>query len=207
MERRSRMHDVTLLCHCGKEILRYLDDAARLRIEVFRDYPYLYDGSPEYEREYLQQYSHCAESVFVCAIAADRIVGVSTALPLTAADESFQAPFRDAGMAIEEIFYLGESVLLPEYRGQGIGHAFFDHREAQARKLGCKMTTFCSVIRPAAHPLQPAAYRDNESFWQKRGYARNGLSTHLSWQECGDDEETMHELEFWCRAHPGASGV
>lgn len=203
MERRSLMHDVTLLCLCGEEILAYLDDAARLRIEVFRDYPYLYDGSPDHEREYLQHYSDCAQSLFVCAIVGGNIVGISTALPLAAADASFQDPFRHAGMNVEEIFYLGESVLLPEYRGRGIGHAFFDHREAQARKLDCKVTTFCSVIRPSTHPMQPPDYRSNDVFWQKRGYMRNGLSTHLSWKECGNAEETMHELEFWSRELPG----
>jgi hypothetical protein len=29
----------------GAEVAPYLDDLARMRIEVFREYPYLYDGS------------------------------------------------------------------------------------------------------------------------------------------------------------------
>ena len=34
----------------GDAILSWLDALARLRIQVFRDWPYLYDGTEEYER-------------------------------------------------------------------------------------------------------------------------------------------------------------
>lgn len=35
----------------GDTLTSALDDVARLRISVFRDWPYLYDGDLEYERE------------------------------------------------------------------------------------------------------------------------------------------------------------
>ena len=41
----------------GPDLNNYIDNIARLRIEVFRDFPYLYDGTMEYERNYLQTYS------------------------------------------------------------------------------------------------------------------------------------------------------
>ena len=34
----------------GADARPFLDDVARLRIAVFRDFPYLYDGDPDYER-------------------------------------------------------------------------------------------------------------------------------------------------------------
>ena len=37
----------------GEEMKAVLPDLARLRIIVFRDWPYLYDGTLEYEQEYL----------------------------------------------------------------------------------------------------------------------------------------------------------
>ena len=37
----------------GADVRTVLDDVARLRISVFRDFPYLYDGSLDYERDYL----------------------------------------------------------------------------------------------------------------------------------------------------------
>ncbi len=34
------------------QILDHLEDLTRLRIDVFREWPYLYEGSEEYERGY-----------------------------------------------------------------------------------------------------------------------------------------------------------
>ena len=36
----------------GREIKNYLDDIASLRINVFKEFPYLYDGCINYERKY-----------------------------------------------------------------------------------------------------------------------------------------------------------
>jgi hypothetical protein len=47
-----------------------------------------------------------------------------------------KAPFIAAGGNVDHIFYFGESVLLPQFRGMGIGHHFFDEREAAARAAG-----------------------------------------------------------------------
>ena len=38
-------------------ILAAVPDLARLRIGVFREFPYLYDGSLDYERDYLADYA------------------------------------------------------------------------------------------------------------------------------------------------------
>jgi hypothetical protein len=38
----------------GRDVLAHLPDIARLRIEVFREYPYLYDGDRAYEERYLR---------------------------------------------------------------------------------------------------------------------------------------------------------
>ena len=40
----------------GNAVGEVLDDLARLRIAVFRDWPYLYDGDVAYERDYLTAY-------------------------------------------------------------------------------------------------------------------------------------------------------
>ena len=56
----------------GPAIRPYLDAVARLRIAVFRDFPYLYDGSLDYETDYLAAYSACAESLFVLRLRGER---------------------------------------------------------------------------------------------------------------------------------------
>lgn len=120
---------------CGAAIAPQLDAVARLRIAVFAQWPYLYAGDVGYERDYLRVYADSPRSMLVLARAGERIVGASTGLPMEDEATAFRAPFEAAGIDPATVFYCGESVLLPEHRGQGIGHAFFDAREAHARRL------------------------------------------------------------------------
>lgn len=177
-----------------------LDDLARLRIAVFRDYPYLYDGDLAYERRYLGSYAESAGGVVVAAFDGDRMVGAATGLPLADEPAHVAAPFVAAGIDPAEVFYLGESVLLPTYRGRGLGHAFFDGREARARALGLKTCAFCAVVRPADHARRPADWRPLDPFWTARGYAcRPDMETAFSWRDLGEAEETAKPMRFWLR--------
>lgn len=177
-----------------------LDDVARLRIAVFRDWPYLYEGSLDYERDYLQSY-HGTGAVVVGAFDGARLVGAATGTPLEDHAEDFAAPFAATGLELSDVFYCAESVLLPEYRGQGLGHAFFDAREDHARALGRGWSAFCSVIRPADHPARPAGYRPLDAFWTKRGYApMPGVVARFRWTDVGEAGQTEKPLQFWGRA-------
>lgn len=185
----------------GEAIGSVLDDLAALRIVVFRDWPYLYDGSLAYEQQYLATFAAAPGAVCIIARDRDRIVGASTGLPLEQADEEFRTPWRTAGYDISKVFYCGESVLLASHRGGGAGHAFFDGREAHARALGGFQTsTFCRVVRPHDHPMRPKDYRPLDAFWSKRGYAPvAGLVAHYAWKDIGEAQETTKTLQFWKR--------
>ena len=185
----------------GPEITPWLDDVARLRLAVFRDWPYLYEGDMGFERDYLAAYTQSAGSVFVLAFDGGQVIGASTGLPLADETPAFQQPFLDAALPVNAVFYFGESVLLPEYRGRGLGHAFFDHREAHARAVGgFRYAAFCAVDRALDDPRRPEAHRGNEVFWRKRGYQRQpDMTMRLPWEETGQGD-VMHSLTFWTRA-------
>jgi GNAT superfamily N-acetyltransferase len=195
-----------ILSCSGADVGPWLDDVARLRIAVFRDWPYLYDGNAGYERDYLAAYARSPDSVFVLALDGDLVVGASTGLPLADDAPAFAEPFRSAGLPVEQVFYFGESVLLPGHRGLGVGHAFFDRREAHARALGrFRWTAFCAVDREADDPRRPPEYRPNDAFWHKRGYGRQpGMTMRLPWNEQGRGE-TDHALTFWLHDWSGAA--
>ncbi len=184
----------------GTALLPFLDDVARLRMAVFRDWPYLYDGDPDYERDYLAAYAKSPRSVFVLAFDGGRVVGVSTGIPLAEDAPAFQQPFRERGLDIAQVFYFGESVLLHDYRGRGLGHAFFDHREDHARGLGgFALTAFAAIDRDVDDPRRPSGHRGNEVFWGKRGYLRqSGMTMRLDWNEL-ERGEVDHALTFWTR--------
>lgn len=189
---------VTIRTLTGPDVLAALDDLAALRIAVFRDWPYLYDGDAAYEAEYLREFAAAPHATLIAAIDGGRIVGAATASPLSAQKPEFQAPFATRGLPVSDIFYFGESVLLPAYRGQRIGHAFFDGREAAARAAGATQASFCAVIRPEDHPARPVDYRPLDAFWHSRGYAPlDGFVTDFSWKDVGDSDETAHPMQYW----------
>ncbi len=176
-----------------------IEDIARLRIDVFREWPYLYDGSLDYERTYMRKFATAQGAVAVVAFDGDKVVGASTGMPLIEADPDFQAPFADAGMPLERIFYCAESVLRAPYRGQGLYRAFFDGRESHARKLGGFATsTFCAVVRPDDHPLRPPEATSLAPVWRHFGYTpRPDLACRFAWKDVGQESSTEKTLIFW----------
>jgi|YNPMSStandDraft_2_1061718.scaffolds.fasta_scaffold00020_12 GNAT superfamily N-acetyltransferase len=184
----------------GPALLPHLKELARLRIAVFREYPYLYDGDAAYEASYLARYTRDGGAI-VLVRDGEAVVGAATCLPLAVETDAIRSPFEDHGLDPSRFFYFGESVLLPAYRGRGLGHAFFDAREAHAASFpGIAYTCFCAVRRPDDDPLRPADYRPLDGFWRRRGYVPYpNLVCHLAWREIGGTEESLHELSFWIR--------
>jgi len=192
---------IDILPLTGKDRHNALPALARLRIDVFREWPYLYDGSLAYEEKYLAKFAAAGDALVVVARDGDKIVGASTASPLVGHADEFAQPFRDKGHDPARVFYFGESVLLPEYRGQGIGNAFFDAREAHARESGAfDVAAFCAVIRDDDDPRKPDHYRKLDPFWQKRGFEKaDGMVAHLEWSETGGKPDIPHDLQFWIK--------
>ncbi len=192
---------ITVKSLTGAELVAALPDLARLRMVVFRDWPYLYDGTLDYEQEYLSKFAAAKGAVCIAAYDGAQMVGASTASPMAETDAEFIEPFEKAGYDIAKVFYCGESVLLKSHRGHGLGHAFFDGREAHARKLGgFTWSTFCRVIRPDDHPLKPKDYVPLDGFWRKRGYAPvEGLVATYMWKDVDQAHETPKEMQFWMK--------
>lgn len=184
----------------GAALEAALGHVAALRIAVFRDWPYLYDGTLDYERAYLATYRDNPGALLVGAFDGDRLVGASTSTLMEDHAAEFAAPFAARGMALETILYGAESVLLPEYRGIGLGHRFIDLREDHARAMGRSHVAFCSVQRPADHPAKPANARTNDAFWRGRGYEPlPRVVAAFAWKDLGDAAETVKPLQFWMR--------
>ena len=189
----------------GNALAALTADLARLRVEVFRAYPYLYDGDEAYETAYLQTYVRSPRAAVIIARQEGRIVGVSTCLPLVDETANVQAPFRALGLDPGNFFYFGESVLLPQLRGRGAGVAFFREREAHARAVSeCDYAAFCAVQRPENHPARPAAYEPLDRFWTQRGFERRpDLRCTMAWKDIGMEEESEKPMMFWLKSLTG----
>jgi len=185
----------------GDALRPFIDDLVRLRITVFREYPYLYDGSPEYEAGYLDGHVRSAWSLCVLVIDEGRVVGASTGLPLLDESEAFQQPFLAQGWNPERIFYFGESMVLPEYRSADLDLRFFEERERFARGLGrFDWAAFCALRRPPEDAARPASYRSPDAFWLQRGFTpQPSLQTEYRWCDIGAQRETAKAMMFWLK--------
>ena len=86
----------------GAALVSALPEVARLRIAVFRAYPYLYDGDYDYEAEYLKLYANTPGAIVVAArdgANGNRLAGAATG-PETIDDSIAQA--KAAAMAALE---------------------------------------------------------------------------------------------------------
>ena len=89
--------------HLGAAIRPYVRDVAALRLEGFRAFPYLYEGTLAYEESYLAAYADAPRSMLIRVLAGGQLAAVATATPLCSSSEIVaEGPecFRRAGTYI-----------------------------------------------------------------------------------------------------------
>jgi GNAT superfamily N-acetyltransferase len=192
--------DLRFATRSGPDLLPLLPALARLRVTVFRDWPYLYEGDEAYERDYLRAYAEKPGAAVVACLAGEEVVGAATCQPMAETHDEVKDAFLGRGLDPRRFCYFGESVLLSAWRGRGAGVRFFTERETHARRLGLPYATFCGVERDPKDPRRPPGYQPLNAFWRKRGYTHYpDLACTLSWREVGAAEETPHRLSFWIK--------
>ena len=190
----------------GAAIARTLADFQRLHVAVFHDWPYLYNGDVN-ETPYIAPYVDKPRAALFLGTDAGKPIGLATCLPLRDESANVQAPFIERGWDVRRFFYFGEGVLLRQYRGRGLGKRLFELRESHARAVStADYAVFCSVRRPADHPLRPPTPHTNDAFWRARGYCPlDGVSCTMTWRDREQPAETPHTLDFWIRSLNGAA--
>lgn len=171
--------EILIRSFIGSSIQPYLNSIARLRLEVFRDFPYLYESTLENEIAVVQAHIRCPDAIAVLVFDGSTVVGVSTGIPAEQKEAEFQKVLADHEIAPARAFYFSESVLLKQYRGRGVGHHFYDLREEHVKNLKTyDSICFFTVPRANNDPERPADYLPLSEFWTKRGYV---LYPHVEW--------------------------
>jgi len=191
----------TELSLTGKDISPYVEALGQLRIEVFAEWPYLYEGDLDYEKNYLQTYVRSSHSFIYLLLDKKRVVGATTAILLKDETDEFKTPFVQKNYDINSIVYFGESLLLSEYRGLGYGKIFMQKRIEFAKTFPqVKTVAFCAVQRDHKDPRHPQGYRPLNSFWTQIGFHPvEGLIAQYTWQDIGDSKPTKKPLKFWLK--------
>ena len=184
----------------GSAVTESLDDIASLRINIFQEFPYLYDGRREEEFRYLKVYENTPDAAIMTASDSGKIIGAATGIPLCHEHEELVKPFVRSHYALDEIYYVGELLLYPEFRNRGLGLRLLKQMEEQVRSLGnYRYLTCATVVRPDDHPLRTSTYLPINRFLAVAGFhPLPALMTEFSWLET-DGVTRRHPMTFWLK--------
>lgn len=186
----------------GSQINDWIIPLAELRIQIFKDWPYLYLGSLDYEQKYLSRYARAEKSFITMAFDHDQLIGATSCIWLPQeSDPEIKKAFTDRDLDLNKIVYFGESILFSQYRGLGIGSQFMQDRENFAQDVcHADYVAFCSVVRPVDHPLKPDNYQPLDNFWSKRGFKKqDDMFCKMKWPDMNESIDSEKVLQFWMK--------
>lgn len=184
----------------GAAIADVLDDLATLRLDIFREYPYLYEGRREDELNYLGTYAEAPDACVILAYDGSAVIGATTGMPFIHEDAQLRDAFAGTALPLDEVYYVGELLFRPAYRNSGLGRKLLDRLGIHIRSLGRYRTLTCATVeRPTDHPLRPRDYIHITRFLARTGFARlSGVTTHFIWRET-DGVKRDHPMQFWSK--------
>lgn len=197
------MNTVNITLIPRDQLARYSSLLSSWRISSFRDFPYLYEGNAEYEQEYLNGFCVNPRSVMFAAYCNDETIALLSALPLESSFEIIRetgALSALCGIPCDEIFYIGEVIVHPEYQGRGIARMLMKEAEDYAAKQGYGASCFLTVVRDPHDPRRLAQYYDPDLIWSRLGYTLTTITTSFDWptrQLDGTVGTMAHELVYW----------
>ncbi|MDZ4184332.1 MAG: GNAT family N-acetyltransferase [Desulfuromonadales bacterium] len=182
----------------GAAIAEARDEVATLRLEIFREYPYLYQGRREDELKYLGTYAEAPDACVILAYDGDAVIGAVAGMPLIHEDVQMLDAFAGTAFPLDEAYYVGELLFRPAYRNSGLGQKLLIRLESHVHSLGGYRTLTCATVeRFDDHPLRPRDYIPITRFLVRTGFARlSGVTTHFMWREI-DGILRDHPMQFW----------
>ncbi len=190
----------------GKDIEPFLDEIGSLRVKVFREFPYLYDGDLETERKYIAEYAKSDKSVLIAAFVDKQIIGFVTGTALDSGLEIIRTAyelFNSRSLIANNYYYIGEIIILEEYRSFSLSLELIKQIGTFAKNSGYTSLCFLTVIREAGHPLKPAHYRSTAKLWEFYKAKKMNMSVDYEWKTLINSSESMmqtNKLEFWERS-------
>ena len=184
----------------GTTIAEGLDDLATLRLDIFPEYPYLYQGCREDELAYLGTYAEAPDACVILTHDGLTVVGAATGMPLSHEDTQMIDAFSGTTFPLNEVFYVGELLFRPAYRNGGLGQKLLAQLENHIRSLGRYRRLTCATLeRPEDHPLRPRDYIPISRFLARTGFVRlSGVATSFTWRET-DGVKRDHPMQFWIK--------
>jgi len=184
----------------GAVIADALNDLATLRLEIFPEYPYLYQGRREDEIAYLGTYAKTPDACVILACDGSTVIGAATGMPLVHEDAQIRDAFAGTTFPLNEVYYVGELLLRPTYRNCGLGRKLLAQLESLIRSLGSYRRLTCATVeRPDDHHMRPRDYAPITRFLARTGFVQLfGVTTCFMWLET-DGVKRDHPMQFWSK--------
>ncbi len=189
---------ISYKCLRGESSQKFAPQIAKLRTELYQNFPYLYKGNEKQEEKYLEKFLEATNAFIVLALHQDSVVGIATALPLVDAYEECQQAFLSKGYAIDKLYYLADFLVQTEFQSKGIGKEFFRLCENEANQSSFTSNVFMCVQRDKNDSRQPKDYIEHSKIFKACGYDNiEGVSCEFSWPQWPSGEETTNTMTFW----------
>lgn len=185
----------------AQAIAQHTDSIVQLSNEIFKGHPYLYDGNDADYTKHLKSYATSKNAVVSIAFDGTKVIGVATGIPLSEAWGKYQEPFKNKGEDISKIYYLGELLLLPEYRGQGIGQQMVKEVEKYAKEKGFATITAQAIDEKSLKTPAPSDYYSMTNPLQKLGFKeRPEINSVGHWTNVNETKESPHQMVYWTKS-------
>ena len=176
---------------------------ADFRLRYFREFPYLYVGTPESEQEHLAEYMTNSTARLVVAKDGDKTTGVAIGTLLSTETEIRKQAgeqLQQHGIVPERFFYFGEMIFEPEYRNRGIGRRMLEMLKTAGREQGADRFCFLAVAREADDVRRPVGHVDSSLIFEKFGFEKTPIFVTFEWptsQSDGSVVKVANRLDLW----------
>lgn len=183
----------------GDQILPYLEQISQLYINIYEEFPYLFQGDVEQQKVAIKEHYISKKTGIVCLLLIEnQVVGAGLGCALIESSDKFKEPFIKQKYAIDNLFFWGELILEPVYRGKKLGKKLYQKMGEAIKQSGYSSVCFCTVERSDDHPSKPDTYKSLEPLWEKLGFKKDEKLTFTGrWQEIGKEEATDQPMVFW----------
>ena len=198
--------NVQILSRSDESLVAEIGALAEFRLRYFREFPYLYVGTEQAEREHLAEYTANPTTRLLIARdrnADDKVVGVAIGTMLSTETDIL----RQIGESLqchrivpERFYYFGEMIFDPKYRHLGIGKRMLEMLKNAGREQGADRFCFLAVAREADDIRRHAVHIDSELIFRKFGFVKTDVFVTFEWptiQPDGRVEKTSNRLDLW----------
>lgn len=186
-----------------EEVTPLLPFVANLRINIFREYPYLYEGNFKEEMDDLEHCAKLPKNALAIAYHEDTPVGFLYGIPLVEFAPHFENSvldlFKEKNLEPESCYYFADIIILPEHRGNNLSKKLFDALEMYAQEQGYRSASFITESHES-HPLKPINYKSLDPLWNSLQYKKTDLTSYGSWlthQPDGSITRQRHSADIW----------